>query len=407
MLARLRTGRGSEDGGGTYVRVGAPKEGRLTLAELRALRKRFHGRKFLFPLLDQGPNNQFLQFRVALQRAHALNRTLVLPIWLPHNPKFQHFHPGAPLTPSRDKRLDQLWYPFETAFDARSLRGYARTIPLETFRQLTGGKLERCLAHTNGFESYLRLSRISCASFAELPEDGGGGGGAAAAETRERLAAAKDVRFLGFHQYDHELGTRDRYYEYVRWSAPVLAAADELAAALFKGFGFLAAHVRLPDAHWERNDCKHTINGLPAHSVSCGDPERRINHTSIATEIYHALRMARSTRDDATDGGLHHVYLASNMNCSDARVAAMSNKLQAKHVLLVCAQARLLELAAHDQFVASLVEQEMCSRAQAFVGSKYSTWTDTVNGVRAHAKRSDTSSFEDLWAMGVGRGVGR
>ena len=56
-------------------------------------------RKFLFPLLDQGPNNQYLQFRVAMSKAHSLNRTLVLPVWLPHNPKFQHYHPGAPPQP--------------------------------------------------------------------------------------------------------------------------------------------------------------------------------------------------------------------------------------------------------------------------------------------------------------------
>jgi hypothetical protein len=191
------------------VRIGAPKDESLPPAELKALRRRFHRRKFLFPLLDQGPNNQFLQFRVALQKAHALNRTLVLPIWLPHNPKFLHFHPGAPATASRDKRLEQMWYPFEVAFDAPSLQLYVRIIPLATFRQLTAGKLERCLAHKGGFDVYLRLARLSCESFDELPEQGVTGAVAGASEVRERLAAAKDVRFLGFHQYDHELGTRD------------------------------------------------------------------------------------------------------------------------------------------------------------------------------------------------------
>jgi hypothetical protein len=271
------------------VRIGAPKDESLPPAELKALRRRFHRRKFLFPLLDQGPNNQFLQFRIALQKAHALNRTLVLPIWLPHNPKFLHFHPGAPATASRDKRLEQMWYPFEVAFDAPSLQLYVRIIPLATFRQLTAGKLERCLAHKGGFDVYLRLARLSCESFDELPEQGVAG----ASEVRERLAAAKDVRFLGFHQYDHELGTRDRHYEYLRWARPVMELASQFEAEIFNGSRYLAAHVRVPDAHWERNDCKHTINGQPAHSVSCGDPLRSINHTSMASEMVHALGTAR------------------------------------------------------------------------------------------------------------------
>ena len=56
-----------------------------------------------------------------------------------------------------------------------------------------------------------------------------------------------------------------------------------------------------------------------------------------------------------------------------------------------------------DNFVASLVEQEVCSNAFGFVGSRYSTWTDTVKGVRLRAERPEgtTLSFEELWAEGV------
>jgi hypothetical protein len=85
------------------------------------LRLRYRSRKFLFPLLDQGPNNQYLQFRVALARAKALNRTLVLPLWLPHNPKFLHLHPGAPTEPSRDRGAEALAFPFGSTFDAALL----------------------------------------------------------------------------------------------------------------------------------------------------------------------------------------------------------------------------------------------------------------------------------------------
>ena len=124
--------------------------------------QRFKGRKFLFPLLDQGPNNQYLQFRVALAKAHSLNRTLVLPLWLPHNPKFLHLHPGAPLTPSRDMKLMRLSFPFNETYDTQGLSKYVRTIDLPTFRALSKGKLDVCLSHREGFESYLRHSDLSC-----------------------------------------------------------------------------------------------------------------------------------------------------------------------------------------------------------------------------------------------------
>ena len=106
-------------------------------ADIAVIKARFRNRKFLLPLLDQGPNNQYLQMRVALAKvhwkylarrlawytvwclawcmvwhiawyiawlmtrrvvhcialppsltqAHSMNRTLVLPVWLPHGGK--------------------------------------------------------------------------------------------------------------------------------------------------------------------------------------------------------------------------------------------------------------------------------------------------------------------------------
>lgn len=157
---------------------------------VRDVKLRYRNRKFLFPLLDQGPNNQFLQLRVALAKAHAMNRTLVLPVWLPHNPKFQHLHPGAPTTPSRDKRLDAISYPFESTFDPEHLAKQGlRTIDLPTFRLLSDGRVELCLAEAKVshdqelFDSYLRHSGIACDNHtSSTPRDG-----------------LSSVRFLGYH----------------------------------------------------------------------------------------------------------------------------------------------------------------------------------------------------------------
>jgi len=358
-------------------------------------------------LLDQGPNNQFLQFRVALAKARQLNRTLVLPIWLPHNPKFQHFHAGAPPVPSRDKWLDQVWYPFETAFDPMMVARYVRTIPLVAFRALLDGesRLERCVApHAAGFESYLRLSRIRCVSFEATP-------------------SGVPSRFLGFHQYDHEIGTKDKYYAYVRPAPPVVAHAATLTASLFGKRDYVAAHVRVADAQGERSDCKQTINGVPVPSVSCGDAAHAINHTSMAVELLYVVRQLAEQQGQqgggGGDGGVESiaeepdayskaieppaaVFLATNLNCSDPRMVQLSTILGESGVKLVCAQEQLRQFTSDDNFVASLLEQEICAKARSFVGSKYSTWTDTVRGLRAHAgKRAWTFSFEELWALGV------
>ena len=80
-----------------------------------------------------------------------------------------------------------------------------------------------------------------------------------------------------------------RYYEYLRWAPAITRHADALQAltptrtrtlspynpnpnpnpnpdpdqaTLFNGSEYAAAHIRMADAHWERTDCNHTINGV-------------------------------------------------------------------------------------------------------------------------------------------------
>ena len=53
------------------------------------------------------------------------------------------------------------------------------------------------------------------------------------------------------------------------------------------------------------------------------------------------------------------------------------------------------------------IEQELCARAHSFIGSKYSTWTDTVSGMRIHEERPGNQRpgnnwlFEELYQLGV------
>ena len=65
------------------------------------------------------------------------------------------------------------------------------------------------------------------------------------------------------------------------------------------------------------------------------------------------------------------------------------------------------EMGTDGNYFLSVVEQELCARAHTFVGSKYSTWTDTVRGLRIHAQTNrgerpnNNWLFEALYLLGV------
>jgi len=206
-----------------------------------------------------------------------------------------------------------------------------------------------------------------------------------------------DMRFLGFHQYDKDVGTRDKFYEYLKWSPRVVEVVNWISGLLFNGSSYVASHIRVADAHWEHSDCKHTISGVPVPSVSCGDGINVINYSSIAQEIWYTMQRTGYTET---------IFVATNMNCSDQRIVRIARMLYQRSVRLVCPKQLLQERLGDDNYMISLIEQEMCARANAFIGSKYSTWTDTVKGLRAY-RHGDSASgpenflFEELYAVGV------
>ena len=61
----------------------------------------------------------------------------------------------------------------------------------------------------------------------------------------------------------------------------------------------------------------------------------------------------------------------------------------------------------HLHLPSRCIEQELCARAHTFIGSKYSTWTDTVSGMRIHEERPGNQRpgnnwlFEELYQLGV------
>ena len=65
---------------------------------------------------------------------------------------------------------------------------------------------------------------------------------------------------------------------------------------------YVAAHIRVADAHWDAADCQHKMNGNPISSVSCGDGLNVINYSSIAQEIWYVLRIS-GDKKQARGGG--------------------------------------------------------------------------------------------------------
>ena len=63
---------------------------------------------------------------------------------------------------------------------------------------------------------------------------------------------------------------------------------------------YVAAHIRVADAHWDAADCQHKMNGNPISSVSCGDGLNVINYSSIAQEIWYVLRISGDKKQART-----------------------------------------------------------------------------------------------------------
>ena len=169
-------------------------------------------------------------------------------------------------------------------------------------------------------------------------------------------------------------------------------------------------------------------------------------HRTLALPTPHTLACGHMQADKKL------LYIATNMECSDLRLARMSKMLEQRAVRTVCAQEQARqELGSDDNYFLSVVEQargthtcththrdllhcahthctctvcalhdalhlrllslfieqELCARAHTFIGSKYSTWTDTVSGMRIHEERPGNQRpgnnwlFEELYQLGV------
>ena len=100
-----------------------------------------------------------------------------------------------------------------------------------------------------------------------------------------------------------------RYYEFLDWSTYIHKQAEWALSTVINRTDYVAAHIRVADAHWDAADCQHKLNGFPIASVSCGDGLNAINYSSLAQELWYVLRIS---------GDKKKLYISCLLYTSDA-----------------------------------------------------------------------------------------
>ena len=312
------------------------------------------GARFLLPLLHGTPATQLLQFRGALLQAHEMQRTLVLP----------NLVAAATGTTAGTQVAPR---PLASVLDTEQLARIVPIVDLSVFRALANGALDvcvcaNCTVAAAAFERYLTASKLRCSRWARTAE------------------AATPHRFLGFHLAGVH-GRSTRAFAYMAPSRSVSDIAGRVLESLGVGSGgFVAAHV--PDKGADEIDCNLFIRGLPGKQfIACGNHSSRIGAKTQAAIIWHLIRTRSGLLRKAA--GAARVYVASSSEpTSSARVKRVVRALGELGATVVTARTTIGTLTDGDAIATSSVEQAICARAELFIGSRYSSYADTVNGMR-------------------------
>ena len=322
--------------------------------------------RFLLPLLHGTPATQLLQFRSALLQAHEMQRTLVLP----------NLVAAANATSAGTQAAPR---PLASVLDAGQLARIVPLIDLSVFRALSSGALDvcvcaNCTVAASAFERYLAASKLRCSRWMRTVE------------------AATPHRFMGFHVAGVH-GRNTRAFAYMAPSRSVADIAGRVLASLGVGSGgFVAAHV--PDKGADEFDCNLFVRGLSGKQfIACGNHSSRIGAKTQAAIIWHLIRTRSGLLSKAT--GAARVYVASSSEpTTSPRVKRVVRALGELGATVVTARTSIGALTEGNAIATSSVEQAVCTHAELFIGSRYSSYADTVNGMR----QAD-------WARRVGSGT--
>jgi len=321
--------------------------------------------RVLVPYLQYGPNNQYLQLMEAAVVARILGRSLMIP-------SFQAWVNDE--TGSRGQSVA-----FGDTFDTDAVKRFvALSLPPSAGRSAEGWEGYTLIAASDykkeKMAAYVQQQHLPC-----CPEK-------RRAKT-PRLAAPDDVRAL-----TREFGVSGStpvvgwYSFFLLDRALVLEAAAAfrhapqirsrtatLVRALFGGERFLAVHLRREASNL---GCSR---GSPTVLCPKEGREWTFETDRVRTEIAQASRRS----------GVRHVYIAT---ISPAQHPKYRNELSqllesvqgAKSLSAGSAMAEVLGVAPErlTRYEQSLIEQELCMTAFAFLGSERSTWTGNVELTR-------------------------
>ena len=360
----------------------------LTLATARAQQKTAQPAKLLYPIMIQGgPNNQYQQFLESMALAKALRRKIVLAPFLSW--------PGG-----GDR---QRVHAFEATFDVDAVKKFVDVVSTKDM-----GEAGSTIVSAGGAKKPKHELKIICGM-------AGIRGGWCATQatstplltpaarqrcrTREktwgsyaRCLSEHDDRVLGAALwvsmnglYGQRALRKPRTLQAVRAlrRAPAIRAkAASLRRTLFGDRPYLCAHVRRVE---NAQRCRDG-GSVRAPQVSC--PPVKAGY--VATR-----RLAETLRTAAAAAGVADVYVsrvALRRGPFRGEGAALLGFLRNGSLTAASASADVDV----DNYMASLIEQELCERAAAFVGTADSTWTSLVAHQRFARGENCSTSFEQL-----------
>ena len=342
--------------------------------------------KLLYPIMIQGgPNNQYQQFLESMVLAKALRRKIVLAPFLSW--------PGG-----GDR---QRVHAFAATFDVDAVKNFVDVVSTKDM-----GEAGTTIVSAGGAKKPKHELRVICGM-------AGIRGGWCATQatsaplltpaarqrcrTREktwgsyaRCLSEHDDRVLGAALwasmnglYGQRALRKPRTLQAVRALRRAQAIRDKAAklrTTLFGDRPYLCAHIRRVE---NAQRCRDG-GSVRAPQVSC--PPVKAGY--IATR-----RLAETLRTAATAAGVADVYVS--------RVALRQGPFRSEGAALLgflrnesfAAASAAVE---GDNYQASLVEQELCERAAAFVGTADSTWTSLVAHRRFARGENCSTSFEQL-----------
>ena len=343
-------------------------------------------KKLLYPIMIQGgPNNQYQQFLESMVLAKALRRKIVLAPFLSW--------PGG-----GDR---QRVHAFESTFDADAVKNFVDVVSTKDMGEagttvVTAGGAKRpkhelriicgmagirggwCATQATSTPLLTPAARQRC----RLREKTWGSYARCLSDHDDRvLGAALWASMNGL--YGQRALRKPRTLQAVRALRRAPAIRDKAAAlrrTLFGDRPYLCAHIRRVE---NAQRCRDG-GSVRAPQVSC--PPVKAGY--VATR-----RLAETLRTAAAVAGVSDVYIS--------RVALRQGPFRSEGAALLGflrngSNAVSGAVVGDDNYIASLVEQEMCERAAAFVGTADSTWTSLVAHQRFARGENCSTSFEQL-----------